>query len=106
MNNDVTYKISEGTYAINVYRYVNDLLTEQMTIDPGCDAIYIQFNNEWITLSTGPKTPISEFYKIDTYEKKQIFKGFGFKIHNDMKYIYPYFKHSISTLEALVDLFV
>jgi len=72
------YRLNKGSSAAHSYLILNNIIKCQLILDWTYDAIYYKYyNDEWIILSIGPKTPYnqSDFDKINTDNKVQVFKN-------------------------------
>ncbi len=68
-------RVTKGPAAAHSYLIINGQQTCQVTLDWSYDGIYYKYNdNPWIILSIGPKTQTHDLDKIDTEDKKKIFK--------------------------------
>ena len=77
------FRISVGPAAANIY---DDDTKSRLTVDWSFDAIDYKYRNgEIITFSIGPKTEKSELFKIDTPDKKLIFKNLAFFAIENLK---------------------
>lgn len=77
MDNQINWssRLSKGPAAAHSYLIINGNQTCQITLDWSYDGVYFKYyDNPWIILSIGPKTQTHEIEKIDTEDKKKVFK--------------------------------
>ena len=73
-NNEEKITLSKGPAAAHAYLMIDNNKYNVLTLDWSYDSVYFKYNDKWITLSIGSKTEINEIDKIDTDDKKKIFK--------------------------------
>ena len=79
-------QISKGPAAAHSYYIENDAKCCQLTLDWSYDGLYFKYyDEEWITLSIGPKTEKNEIDKIDTEEKKLMFKKLALNFLSELQ---------------------
>jgi len=92
---NMDFRISTGPAACNVY----DNQENQLTVDWTFDAVYYKYKNEnWITISLGPKTEICEIHKINNVIMTEKFKNLCLYTFSNIK---GYSKISDDALEIL-----
>ena len=79
-------QISKGPAAAHSYYIENNIKCCQLTLDWSYDGLYFKYyDEEWITLSIGPKTEKNEINKIDTEEKKFMFKKLALNFLSELQ---------------------
>ena len=95
-----TFNVTKGPAAANVYWKNDGKTIGQLTLDWSYDAIDFKYmNQEWITLSIGPKTEKHEINKLDTKDKKDMFVLLEWHLQKNLK------GYSVVSDEALEKLF-
>ena len=79
----------------------------EVTFDWAFDAVYYRYGGNMCIISVGPKTSKYDVAKIDTDDKKSMFKRLAFRILNDLQNstLNPS-KEQVKRFTELVDLFV
>jgi len=66
-------RTTKGPAASNTY--TDEPSVHQLTVDWSFDGVYVKYKNDgWITLSIGQRTENHQIERLDTLEKKTIFK--------------------------------
>ena len=103
--NNWSLRLSKGPTAAHIYLIINNNNCCQLTLDWSYDGIYYKYyNDNWITLSIGPKTETHDSYKINTEDKLKIFKLLAMDLNKLQNYSINSDKSLIKLKELLIEL--